>query len=63
MPSSNLKTVLVLVILMGLPACTLNFIIDVESASGRDGEITEQATDSETTTPTVDVSAELPSGL
>lgn len=39
--------------------CTVNFVIDVESASGRDGDITEQATDSEITTPTVDFKADV----
>lgn len=42
-----------------LSGCTLNFVVDIESASGRDGEITEQATDTEQTTPTVDMTADV----
>lgn len=50
---------LISLILAMTTGCTLNFVVDIESASGRDGEITEQATDSEITTPTVDMTTDI----
>lgn len=45
--------------LLFLTGCTFNFVVDIESASGRDGEITETATDTEQTTPTVDMTTDV----
>lgn len=61
---SKLKTILAaalpitFVILLNA-GCTFNFVVDIESASGRDGEITETATDTEQTTPTVDMTTDV----
>jgi hypothetical protein len=41
-----------------ISGCTLNFAVDIESASGRDGTISESAAEETTTTPTVDVTAD-----
>ncbi|CAH9011525.1 putative TMhelix containing protein [Vibrio phage 236O40-1] len=39
--------------------CTFNVQIENESASGRDGGITEQSQADETTTPTIDAKADV----
>lgn len=54
-----MKYLISLFFLILIIGCTLNIQIENESASGRDGGITEQSQADETTTPTIDAQADV----